>query len=487
MSVEFFTAQVSQHNAKAQNAAKNAASSSLGPNAFLMGQSGFADFEQMILANANKQSLMSEQINKATRIDLYDALISLDGALKDILGTGITTSFEGLKSAELSAELEALLNNLPPGSILNAGQAGSNLSVFDATEGAKDGDVLFAQILQNTSQANGKFNIGALIATGLTPQQMTEALNGKSGLPNGALVGTQANSAASTNAAEDLIAYLGLTQLSQQELSALRNNLSKWWEDSGQNLNLSLKNSSSLSPDALAKIAMAKAQAANLVAGAPQNTGALGTGAANAESSFTLTGDTFELLTSLNGLLDGEWADPMGEQWNMRAALPNALAGGNMISALTQSAHAGSAHPATQMVAATIQRQAAAAPGDARNMTIHLNPPVLGKVEARMAFDSKNKLSVHMVVEKPETLLMLQRDAHLLERSLQEAGLDTSGSDLSFELAQQDTGSDGRSKNSYGGSGQGSESNEGEMEIIETKMNWFIDPQTGAQRYNLVV
>lgn len=92
-----------------------------------------------------------------------------------------------------------------------------------------------------------------------------------------------------------------------------------------------------------------------------------------------------------------------------------------------------------------------------------------------------------MIVEKPETWLMLQRDAQVLERALQDAGLDAGAENLSFELADQGFDFSGNgSHDGYNGQG-GGQNAEGEVEIIETTMTWFTDPETGLERYNLMV
>jgi len=164
------------------------------------------------------------------------------------------------------------------------------------------------------------------------------------------------------------------------------------------------------------------------------------------------------------------------------------LNGTGLMTSLTGHApHAGQPHPATQMVASTIARTSAS--GESRNIVIRLDPPELGRVEVRMDFaKDKNSLKTHLVVEKPETFMMLQRDAHVLERILQSMGMDTD-SGLSFELAQDGSlfdHNEGRGgSNDSGAGGNGSEQDEDE--IIETTMDWHIDPSTGMTHYNLLV
>lgn len=148
---------------------------------------------------------------------------------------------------------------------------------------------------------------------------------------------------------------------------------------------------------------------------------------------------------------------------------------------------AGHAHPATQTVAATLQKFAKA--GEDSTIKLRLDPPELGRVEVKMSIGKDNVAKIVLTAEKPETFLMLQRDAHVLERALQDAGLNTD-SGLSFELAQDGSnfGQDGNSGGGHheqGGTGSGTENPE-EQEI-ETTMNWRVDPQTGRMHYNILV
>ena len=102
-------------------------------------------------------------------------------------------------------------------------------------------------------------------------------------------------------------------------------------------------------------------------------------------------------------------------------------------------------------------------------------------------------MKAHLVVEKPETHLMLQRDAQLLERALHDMGVDTDDSSLSFELAQDgslfDHGQKDQGGNSGaggGGAGNGAAEDE-ELVVIETTMDWQVDPNTGHTHYSLLV
>ncbi len=161
-------------------------------------------------------------------------------------------------------------------------------------------------------------------------------------------------------------------------------------------------------------------------------------------------------------------------------------------SLIGQAQQAALPHPGTQMIASTIAR--ATVNGENRNITLQLDPPDLGRVQVRMEFNKENNtLRAIMTAEKPETFMMLQRDAHALERALQDAGLDADGSSLEFELSQdgglfdhEDRGGPG---GQHGGGSGGDETagDEQEIEVIQTTMDWYVDPDTGLMRYDALV
>ncbi len=196
---------------------------------------------------------------------------------------------------------------------------------------------------------------------------------------------------------------------------------------------------------------------------------------------FTFPGDIFA---------PDNWSDPVTERLGINPSGQHTTHTGNLTQIVTHARHAGAGHPSSQIIAAHIQKMAAG--GETRNMTLEMQPPDLGKLRVRMEFNAKDKtVRTHMLIEKPETYVMLQRDAHVLERALQNAGLEISDGTLDFELAQdgQEFTHDGSHDNNpggYNGSG-GNEENADGLEIIETAMNWYVDPETGAQRYDLLV
>ncbi len=149
--------------------------------------------------------------------------------------------------------------------------------------------------------------------------------------------------------------------------------------------------------------------------------------------------------------------------------------------------HASQAHAASQNMAVQIQK-VAMRDGSSR-FVLELDPPQLGKVDIELRVSKDNSLKAHMIIDKPETYMMLQRDSGVLQKALQEMGLDVGGEDLSFSLAQDsqngagDTGSgNNNSPDRYAGYSDGQPS-----EVIETSLsNIYVDPSTGFVRVNIV-
>lgn len=182
------------------------------------------------------------------------------------------------------------------------------------------------------------------------------------------------------------------------------------------------------------------------------------------------------------------WSETTGDEFSLSGAgSPTSVTGLQTLTSLvTQSPAAGGAHPATQMVAATLSK--AAGQGKDTNITMQLDPPELGKIEVQMSFGKDKEFKTKMIIEKPETHAMLQRDSHLLERALQDAGLDLSGESLSFELAQD--GHEFSHNGSHDGAGSGyaggSESAGSDGELIQSTMTWNVDPNTGHIHYSIL-
>lgn len=150
----------------------------------------------------------------------------------------------------------------------------------------------------------------------------------------------------------------------------------------------------------------------------------------------------------------------------------------------TQAQSATQNHPATQMVSMTIQK--AIKEGDDTNIKLRLDPPDLGRVEVKMSIDKDNTTKIVLTAEKPETHLLLQQDSEALQRAMSEAGLDTE-SGLSFELAGDDhefNQDNGSNTKGYGSSSKGSDSED--EAVMQTTMDWHVDPDTGRMHYNIL-
>ena len=124
---------------------------------------------------------------------------------------------------------------------------------------------------------------------------------------------------------------------------------------------------------------------------------------------------TGEMLAGGLGILRGHpLADPAAAA-RQPAATPNA------------------AQAAVDQVGLAINR----AVQDGRNQfTIRLDPPELGRVEVRLEFQAEGAMRATVTADQRDTLTLLQRDAHSLERALQQAGVKTDSGSLNFTLNQ---------------------------------------------------
>lgn len=156
---------------------------------------------------------------------------------------------------------------------------------------------------------------------------------------------------------------------------------------------------------------------------------------------------------------------------------------------------AGQPHPATQMVAVSLTKNASAkgADGESHSYRLKLDPPELGRIDVEIEFEAGSKIRANLVADKPETLQLLQRDSHALLKALQDAGFDSVNNDsLSFNLSQGQNDPAGHD-NSGRGNGQNAHlsgdkgSSQGDTDALETQMSVILDPITGQQRVNMVV
>ncbi|MCB9965556.1 MAG: flagellar hook-length control protein FliK [Rhodospirillales bacterium] len=386
----------------------------------------------------------------------------------------------------------ALLNLLggTPVSLMGlSGQTASmQASPFANTEATQDEMALFNRILMNVKQGLLQdIPQAAIIAAGLAPQQM-EGIASQNGI-------NLSEPESLPELSDDLIALLGLMQnlpqqsfLSRMGLAATLGDGGAWSLENGFSfLSDGSQDPAQLFTNAQIKAALAATQAQAGIGGAASKAGLMMAGIANENMSADNAAKfSFSGLMMTGSPEGGDWVDPITQDWINTPVLPSAMTGGNLVSVVTQAVSAQTPHPATQLVAASLQKNAGA--GDARNWTLQLDPPELGRIEVRLNFTKDKLVKAQMIIEKPETWLMLQRDAQVLERALQDAGFGAGQDGLSFELAEHGFDFSG---NGTGSGGTGQEHNasgsQNAAELIETTMTWFVDPDTGLERYNLMV
>ena len=104
---------------------------------------------------------------------------------------------------------------------------------------------------------------------------------------------------------------------------------------------------------------------------------------------------------------------------------------------LTRAAPQQMARPAAEQIAIQVNKNL---DKGVNKFEIKLNPAELGRVEVKMEVGFDGRMQATVAVERAETLQLLQRDSHALERALQDAGLKTDENSLSFTLKDQGNG-----------------------------------------------
>jgi flagellar hook-length control protein FliK len=80
----------------------------------------------------------------------------------------------------------------------------------------------------------------------------------------------------------------------------------------------------------------------------------------------------------------------------------------------------------------------------AREFTIRLDPPDMGRVDVRMNISASGHLQAYITADRQDTLDLMQRDARLLERGFQDAGLKADTGSLNFSLRDNQAGQGGQ-------------------------------------------
>lgn len=135
--------------------------------------------------------------------------------------------------------------------------------------------------------------------------------------------------------------------------------------------------------------------------------------------------------------------------WNLHLAQGAAVRRGDFVANLRQ--HLQNL-PVHDQVALSIQRSLRDGGG---SITLQLSPTELGRIHLKLNIDEENNVQASVMVERPATLELLQRDMKALERALQEAGLKAGPGDLSFSLQGGDPEAFARDFASGNGTGSG--------------------------------
>jgi flagellar hook-length control protein FliK len=115
---------------------------------------------------------------------------------------------------------------------------------------------------------------------------------------------------------------------------------------------------------------------------------------------------------------------------------PNAVAAGSAAAVQSKTVVAAAAPremPNAVPLADIPLRIAAAAANGVDHLRIVLEPAELGRVDVKITFDD-GRISAALMVDRPETLDLLQRDSRALERALNDAGFKTDSDSLDFNL-----------------------------------------------------
>lgn len=109
------------------------------------------------------------------------------------------------------------------------------------------------------------------------------------------------------------------------------------------------------------------------------------------------------------------------------SAAPSATHAASSAAPAAQAAAASQAAPAVQIGQVPMTIGLRSLQGSSE-FQIRLDPAELGRIEVKLEIDkARGTVMTHLVVDRPETLQMLQRDVGQLQQALSQAGLDASG------------------------------------------------------------
>jgi hypothetical protein len=162
---------------------------------------------------------------------------------------------------------------------------------------------------------------------------------------------------------------------------------------------------------------------------------------------------------------------PDGPQHQAQDSFSAHLAGGSIGPATTLSA--GASAPATQAAHAAPPASPPVPLGavpmtiglrslqGSNHFEIRLDPGELGRIDVKLDIDKeRGTVMAHLVVDRIETLALLQRDAGSLQQALSQAGLDANEANINLSL-RSDAQSNGRGAENQGSDGRSPEGRPG--------------------------
>jgi hypothetical protein len=141
--------------------------------------------------------------------------------------------------------------------------------------------------------------------------------------------------------------------------------------------------------------------------------------------------------------------------------------------------HPGDVKPGASPVSAVAVEIARKFSSGSNRFQIRLDPPELGRIDVRMDVNREGKISAHLIVEKPETLAALNRDAGSLERALNASGLETRENGLNFSLSGGNHSFEGNKKSTgFGENHEAGMAGTPEIEILggDTTLRGYVSP-----------
>ena len=108
-----------------------------------------------------------------------------------------------------------------------------------------------------------------------------------------------------------------------------------------------------------------------------------------------------------------------------------------------------------------------------KRFEIRMDPPELGRIDVRLEIKENGSVTTRLVVERAETLDLLQRDARLIERTLNDNGLKTEEGGIRMSL--KNDGSGQQAQNGANGSEQNEQSSDTAPETTILVLNEDFD------------